>query len=105
LLPISEAALATAADGVRVSVRLLPRARSDRIIGVADGRLRISVTALPVDNAANEALLRLLAKAWRLRRSDLSIASGATSRNKIVHITGEPAALQARLAALIAPPP
>jgi hypothetical protein len=47
----------------------------------------------------------LLAKAWRLRRSDLSIASGAASRNKIVHITGEPAALQARLAPLIAPPP
>ena len=59
------------------------------------------MTAPPIDNQANEALLRLLAKQWRLPRRDLSIVAGATSRNKIVHIAGEPAELAARLAALL----
>jgi uncharacterized protein YggU (UPF0235/DUF167 family) len=45
--------------------------------------------------------LRLLAKEWRLPRSSLSIAAGAKSRNKVVHIAGDSAALMARLDALL----
>jgi uncharacterized protein (TIGR00251 family) len=90
---------------VRVAVRLTPRARIGRIDGVAAGALEVSVTAPPVENQANEALLRLLAKEWRLPRRDLSLAAGAKSRNKVVHIAGEPAELMARLTALIASQP
>lgn len=99
--PISDAPLSIAADGVRIAVRLTPRAGSDRIIGVADGSLRVSVTAPPAENRANDALLGLLAREWRLPRRDLSIARGGKSRNKTVHVAGDPAALSARLAALL----
>ena len=63
--------------------------------------LKVTVTAPPVDNQANEALLRLLAKQWRLPRRDLSIVGGAKSRNKIVRIAGVPTELMARLAPLV----
>ena len=87
---------------MRVAVRLTPRARAERIDGVAAGALEVSVTAPPAENQANEALLRLLAQEWRLPRRELSLAQGGKSRNKIVHVAGEPAELLARLTALIA---
>jgi uncharacterized protein len=80
---------------------LTPRASAERISDVVDGKLRVAVTAPPVDNQANEALRRLLAKHWRLPRRDLSIVAGATSRNKIVHVAGDPAELMARLASFL----
>jgi uncharacterized protein YggU (UPF0235/DUF167 family) len=82
-------------------VRLTPRARAARIGGVEGGVLKIAVTAPAAENQANEALLRLLSREWRLPRGTLSIAAGATSRNKLVHITGDPAALMARLVELL----
>ena len=81
---------------MRVAVRLTPRARAGRIDGVAAGALKVSVTAPPAENQANEALLRLLAKKWRLPRRNLSLAAGAKSRNKVVHIAGDAAELMAR---------
>lgn len=89
---------------MRVSVRLTPRAAADRVIGMADGWLRISVAAPPVDNAANEALLRLLARQWALPRRDLSIVAGGKSRNKIVRIDGKPTLLLKRLTPLLQRP-
>jgi uncharacterized protein len=57
----------------------------------------------PAENGrANEALLRLLAWAWQLPRSDFAIVAGATSRRKIVHISGDPCQLLEHLASLIA---
>lgn len=82
---------------MRVAVRLTPRARAERIDGVAAGVLRVAVTAPAAENQANEALLRLLAKEWRLARRDLSLAHGGKSRNKVVHVAGEPGELLARL--------
>ena len=89
-------------DGVYLTIRLTPRARSARIDGIADGKLRVAVTAPPAENQANEALLRLLAREWRLPRRDLSIARGATSRDKLVHVAGDPQQLMARLRAYLA---
>jgi uncharacterized protein (TIGR00251 family) len=99
--------LAVEADGVRVAVRLTPRARADRLDGIghlADGTavLLVSVTAPPVDSRANEALLRLLAKEWGLPRRDLSVSGGQKSRNKQVHIAGGPAVLLPQLTASLA---
>ena len=82
---------------MRVKIRLTPRGRDNRIDGIAGDALKVSVTAPPAENQANEALLRLLAREWRLPQRDLSIASGGKSRNKTVLIAGEPAALLARL--------
>ena len=91
-----------ATDGVRVLVRLTPRARADRIDGIArlaDGAavLKVAVTAPPADSRANDALLQLLAKEWRVPRRDLAIVGGQKSRNKTVRLAGDPAVLLKRL--------
>ena len=102
-----EGPLSRIPDGVRVAIRLMPRGHANRLQGVAGTAegghvLKISVTAPPVEGRANEALLELLSKAWDLPRRDLAIVAGATGRNKLVQATGDPAALTARLGALIA---
>lgn len=84
--------VATTADGVRLSIRVMPRSPRNSIDGVRDGRLLIRVTAPPVDDAANEAVVGLLASALRLPRHALRIAAGATARNKTVAIAGATAA-------------
>jgi uncharacterized protein len=95
-------------DGLRVAIRLTPKAGSDRLLGIAaagHGRrraLKASVTAPPQDGRANEALLQLLARAWQIPRRDLSIVTGAASRHKTVRIAGDPHQLLARLAGAIA---
>ena len=99
--------LSAGADGVRIAVRLSPRARADRLDGIArlaDGTsvLKVSVTAPPEAGRANEALLRLLAGALKLPRRDLKLASGAKSRSKLIHVAGEPATLLQHLAAALA---
>ncbi|HYM03166.1 MAG TPA: DUF167 family protein [Stellaceae bacterium] len=91
-----------APDGVRLAVRLTPRASADRIIGLAgdaDGNavLKIAVTAAPEAGKANDALLRLLARLLRLPRWQFSVTLGAGARRKLVHIGGEPATLSRRL--------
>jgi uncharacterized protein YggU (UPF0235/DUF167 family) len=90
-----------------VAVRLTPRGRVDRIDSVArlaDGTpvLKASISAPPEDGRANEALLRLLAAEWGLARRDLAIIAGIRSRNKSVHVAGDPAALLARLGSALA---
>jgi len=60
------------------------------------------VTAPPQHGRANEALLQLLARAWRLPRRNLSIVAGAVSRHKTVHIARDPQLLLERLAVQIA---
>jgi uncharacterized protein YggU (UPF0235/DUF167 family) len=86
---------------------LTPRARANRIDGVirsADGMpvLKVSVTAPPAEGRANEAVTALLAKEWGLPRRDLTLVAGGKSRNKLIHIVGEPQALLQRLAAALA---
>jgi uncharacterized protein len=96
-----------ARDSLRVAIRLSPRAKAGRLLAVAgnsEGRhaIKASVTASPEGGRANEALLRLLAQAWRLPGRDLSIVAGAAGRNKIVRIAGDPHQLLAKLAGEIA---
>jgi uncharacterized protein len=64
--------------------------------------LKVAVTAPPIESRANDALLRLLAREWRLPSRSVTLAGGGKSRNKLVHIAGDPAALHARIAAAIA---
>jgi uncharacterized protein (TIGR00251 family) len=94
-------------DGLRVAIRVTPRAKVDRLLGItaaADGArmLQASVTAPARDGRANEALLELLARAWHLPRRNLSIVAGATSRRKTVRVAGDPRQLIAKLSAEIA---
>ncbi|OWJ65922.1 DUF167 family protein [Inquilinus limosus] len=89
--------------GIRVTVRLTPRAGRNAVTGRAAGAdgtplLKAAVTAVPERGAANEALIALLAKAWRLPKTALTIVGGATDRTKLIGIDGD-AALAARLEA------
>jgi len=72
----------------RFAVRLTPRGGRDRVDGVVDGVLRVRVAAPPVEGAANEALLRLLAAELGVPRRAVSIVGGTTGRDKVVSVDG-----------------
>lgn len=72
-----------------LQVRLSPNAKESRIEGTqADGSLKIRVAAKPVENAANEELIRLLSRALKVPKSGVRILRGAASKNKTVEIQG-----------------
>ncbi len=70
-----------------ISVRVIPRS-SKNVLEWEQGSLKAHLTAPPVDGAANEALQELLAKRLALPKRAISIVRGATSRQKVVEITG-----------------
>ena len=74
-------------------VHLQPKASRESIVGEADGILRLRVSAPPVEGQANEACLRLLAKALDLPVSRFQIAAGQHARVKTIRITGASADL------------
>jgi len=93
--------------GVVISVRLQPAAGQNRIDGIetaADGRrrLKVRVTAVAEKGRANQALVRLLAKAAGLPRSALAVTGGHKQRNKQLLVRGAPGPTQARLQAWLA---
>jgi uncharacterized protein YggU (UPF0235/DUF167 family) len=92
-------------DGVVVACRLTPKGGRDSIDGIAtlsDGTpvMLARVRAPPEDGRANDALCALLAKALEAPASRARLTAGAKSRLKQVAVTGDPAALVARLRAL-----
>jgi uncharacterized protein len=103
---LSDGPLRAAHDGLRVAIRLLPRAKVDGLLAVADtpaGRvLKASVTAPPEAGRANEALLRLLARTWHLPRRDLAIIAGSRNRDKAVQVSGDPQQLIDKITSQIA---
>lgn len=93
-----------APDGVRVMVKVQPKSRRPGLRGSApsaDGiRLRIGVTEPAEDGRANRATCAALAAALGVPASAVSLEMGAGSREKLLHVAGDPAELAARLAAL-----
>jgi uncharacterized protein len=75
-------------DGVLLSVKLQPRASWNGIGEALGNELRIKVTAPPVDAAANEALVRLLAETLDCPRGQVELLRGHTSRHKLVRLHG-----------------
>jgi uncharacterized protein (TIGR00251 family) len=70
------------------TVRVVARASRSMVAGEHDGGLRVRVAAPPVDGAANEELLRVLARAFEVPTRDVLITSGHSSRLKQVRIRG-----------------
>ena len=86
--------------GARLDLRVIPRAPHDGIDGERDGRVVVRVTAPPVDRAANNAVIGLLASRLGLPRRAIRIVTGEASRNKTVQIDGiDAATVRARLLA------
>ncbi|MDB5376790.1 MAG: hypothetical protein JWR00_1236 [Rubritepida sp.] len=95
------------AKGVRLAVRLTPRASREGMDGVVQGpderrMLQLRLAAPPVDGAANTALIAFVAKALRLRKSEVAIVSGEKARLKLLELSGDPQGLSARVTAWIA---
>jgi uncharacterized protein (TIGR00251 family) len=73
---------------VRVAVHVQPRASRSEIIGQHGAALKVRLQAPPVDGAANEALVRLLAESLKVPERSVRVVAGATSRAKTVEIDG-----------------
>lgn len=71
-----------------LEVRVIPRAGRSGIGGLRDGALLVRLAAAPVDGAANDELIALLAKALRIPKRDITIVSGERLRLKRVRIAG-----------------
>ena len=90
------------AEGARVALRVTPRAASSRVQGVevngaGQAHLAVRISAPPEGGKANAALIKLLARRWRLPQRSLELVSGAGTRHKVLHVHGSPDALIARL--------
>ncbi len=71
---------------MRLKVRVQPRAPRDEVIEQPDSIIKVKTTAAAVKGAANKACIELLAEHFNVKRSDVRIISGLTSREKIVEI-------------------
>lgn len=77
-------------DFTRLEIRVIPRARRDEVGGERGGRLLVRTTAAPVDDAANRAVCRLLARHLGVAVRDMEIIGGHHSRDKTVLIRRRP---------------
>lgn len=74
--------------GASFTVKVHPRARKNAITGEVGEALKLSLTAPPVEGRANEACIEFFANLLKVPRSSVTIASGQSSRTKVVRITG-----------------
>lgn len=81
-------------EGISFHVRVTPKAAQNRIGEVMRDEndnpiLKVYVTITPEQGKANEAVIELLAKTWKLKKSQIFIKQGSTDRNKKLYILGE----------------
>ena len=98
MIPIHESA-----KGVGFAVKVQPRARKNAITGTVGDALKLALTAPPIEGRANQAVIDFFAELFQIPRSSVTIASGETSRNKVVRIAGlGRAVVENRLAPVLA---
>lgn len=83
MIPISESA-----GAITLAVKVHPRAKKNAITGQVGDALKLSLTTPPVEGRANEACIEFFAKLLKVPRSSVTIASGQSSRNKVIRVTG-----------------
>lgn len=71
---------------VTIDILVQPRASRTKIGPMHDGRLKIAVTAPPVDGEANAAVIELISRRLGIARSDVEVIAGASSRRKTLRI-------------------
>jgi uncharacterized protein len=74
--------------GATFVVRVQPRASRNAVTGEMGDALKIALTAPPVEGKANEACVEFVANLLKVPRSSVTIASGESSRNKVVRVAG-----------------
>jgi len=80
--------VAAVEEAATVTVHVLPRASREEVAGLFGDAVRVRLTAPPLDNRANEALVRFLAKALGVSRSRVEVAAGRRGRRKVVRVAG-----------------
>ena len=83
MVPLKESA-----TGVSFAVKVHPRAHKEAITGVIGDALKLALTAPPVDGKANQAVIEFFADLFAISRSSVTIASGETSRTKVIRVSG-----------------
>jgi hypothetical protein len=76
------------ARGITFAIKVHPRAHKSAITGLVGDALKLALTAPPVEGKANQAVIEFFADLFAIPRSSVTIASGETSRNKVVRISG-----------------
>jgi len=74
--------------GATFAIKVHPRAKKNAITGEVGDVLKVSLTAPPADGKANAACIEFFAKLLRVPRSSVTIASGESSRNKVIRVAG-----------------
>ena len=74
--------------GATFAVKIHPRARKNAITGELEDAIELSLTAPPVEGRADEACIEFLANLLKVPRSSVTIASGQTSRRKVIRVSG-----------------
>ncbi len=75
-------------DGIRIEVKVEPRSSKKGLAGVLGNKLKVKLTSPPVDGAANEQLVEVLAEAFGIKKTAVKIIRGQSSKNKVVELTG-----------------
>lgn len=97
MIPLRESA-----KGISFAVRVQPRARKNAVTGMSGDSLKLALTAPPVEGKANQAVIDFFADLFQIPRSSVTIASGETSRNKVIRVIGLTlAAVQQRLSPVL----
>jgi uncharacterized protein len=87
-LETSKLTLRDTPSGATFAVRVHPRAKKNAVAGLIGDALKLSLTAPPVEGRANDACIAFLAELLKVPRSSITIAAGASGRNKVVRVAG-----------------
>lgn len=74
-----------------IKVKIIPRSSANKVekLPGSDNDYKIRLTAPPVDNKANQALIRLLSEYFDVPKQSISILKGATKRQKLIEVMGK----------------
>lgn len=75
-------------QGVCLEVQVQPRSSRNQVVGEQDGRLKIKLTAPPVEGEANQALINYLARLLDIPKKNIKLLKGESSRHKLIEISG-----------------
>ena len=88
-------------DGLVVHLRVQPRSSKNQLDGVVDDRLRVRLTAPPLEGEANKACAAFVAELAGVPKSKVTMLTGQKSREKSFHVLGDPTTLLAKFEAAL----
>jgi uncharacterized protein (TIGR00251 family) len=75
-------------NGLTLNIYVVPRSSKSEIVGIYNDCLKIKLKSPPVDNAANEELIKFLAEKLKISRSNIEIIKGHRQKKKVISLTG-----------------